>query len=127
MHDGRNPFLEEMLTLAERGEKIGETFKIGGQNIHIRKLELSDEDFETLEIFLQRNAGLNLVFAIMLYHYPERFNYKNLKVFMDSCSKKISSIAAKILNKLNADASQNEYQLMIQELILEFTGKTVLV
>lgn len=83
---GTNAVLEEMLVHAERyGFKVNNVFKMGGQKIEIPKLELCDEDWEIMEMFISaKKASLNLAFVVMLYHFPEKFNYENLQIFINS-------------------------------------------
>jgi len=124
---GTNAVLEEMLAQAElQGANVNSTFNMGGRKINIPKLKLSDADWEILEIFLsRRGASLNLVFIVMLYHFPEKFNYENLMIFMGSGSKKISHMAKEMLTNINAEAGEKERLLFIKDLILELTEISV--
>lgn len=124
---GTNAVLEEMLVHADQyGFKVSNVFKMSGQTIEIPKLELSDEDWEIVEMFIStKKASLNLVFVVMLHHFPEKFNYENLQIF-SSGSLEVGDMARDMLIKLNTDAGKAEQETFRRELISRLTGMPVL-
>ena len=125
---GTNALLEEMFVHAEQyGFKVNNIFKMGGQKIEIPKLELSDDDWEIVEMFVfSRKASLNLAFVVMLHHFPEKFNYENFQIFINCGSQKVSDMAKEMLIRLNTDAGQAEQETFRGELRLGLSDMPVL-
>lgn len=126
---GTNALLEEGLSYVELyGFNVSHVLKMNGQSMDIEKLVLSDEDWEILEMFIShKRDSLNLAFVVMLRHYPEKFNYDNLKIFMDYGSKKVTNMAKEMFVKINTDASDAERRAFAKDLWRELARGSVLV
>lgn len=125
--NGGNAFLEEMLVLGEqKGTSFSKVFNLNGQKIYIPTMELTDEDFEVLNMYIQRkNGSLTLVFVVMIYHFFDRFNEENLNVFINSGSKKVRETAKKILDKIIDNPNKLEHGSIVKELILSLTAQSI--
>jgi hypothetical protein len=125
---GTNALLEECLSYTELyGFKLGGVLKMNGQAVEIKQLVLSDEDWEILEMFIShKRASINLAFVVTLCHFPEKFNYDNLKIFMDCGNRAVSRMAKEMFVKINTDAGDKEREDFAKDLWHELSGGTVL-
>ena len=113
-----NPTLEDVLSHADvYGSATADVVKISGQNVRLSKMQLSDDDWPTIDMYLNRKKGcVNLVFVLMVFHFPKRFDYENLGIFMDSGGKRVREMARRISIRLDEEAGALEDGGFIEEL-----------
>lgn len=117
--DGNNAFLAEMFAEGViLGTRFSNVFRFNNKKIDISKLDLSEDDWSIVEMYLARGSCIDLVFIIMIYHFPEKFDDENIQTFKDLGNSQVR----KFSQEMQKCQGKNEYLEIFQKVKKELKG-----